>query len=120
MSLHLLNSVFADLKYCTAYATRDGITVVTPGNMHVEVITRFLEEPRVLEALESITAALRERVEAQGQPVKIVETPTSTGLQVDFKEEKPKDVLIGKAGSKGRFGRRRGQGGPSQTEEGNR
>ena len=28
--------------------------------------------------------------------MKIVETPTSSGLQVDFKEEKPKDVLIGK------------------------
>jgi predicted acyltransferase (DUF342 family) len=96
MSLHLLNSIFSELKYCTAYSSRDGITVVTPGNMHIEVVTRYYDEPLVLAALESITAALRERVDSAGAPVKVIETPAAAGIQFDFKEEKPKDVLIGK------------------------
>lgn len=96
MSLHLLNSVFSNLKHCSAYSTRDGITVVTPGNMHIEVVTKYFDEPAVLAALEGITSALRERVENAGQPLKVVNVPTSTGIDFDFKEEKPKDVIIGK------------------------
>jgi len=96
MSLHLLNSIFSELKHCTAYSTRDGVTVVTPGNMHIEVVTKYFDEPLVLAALEAITAALRERVENAGQPLKVVNIPTSAGIQWEFKEEQPKDVLIGK------------------------
>lgn len=96
MSLHLLGSIFSELKHCSAYSSRDGVTVVTPGNMHIEIVTRYFDEPLVLAALESITAALRERVDAAGQPAKVVETPSSSGIQFDFKEEKPKDVNIGK------------------------
>ena len=96
MSLHLLGSIFSELKHCSAYSSRDGVTVVTPGNMHIEIVTRYFDEPLVLAALESITAALRERVDAAGQPAKVIETPSSSGIQFDFKEEKPKDVLIGK------------------------
>ena len=64
MSLHLLGSIFSELKHCSAYSSRDGVTVVTPGNMHIEIVTRYFDEPLVLAALESITAALRERVDA--------------------------------------------------------
>lgn len=96
MSLHLLNSIFSELKHCSAYSTRDGITVVTPGNMHIEVVTKYFDEPAVLAALEGITSALRERVENAGQPLKVVNVPTSAGIQWEFKEEQPKDVTIGK------------------------
>lgn len=96
MSLHFLNSIFSELKHCTAYSTRDGVTVVTPGNMHIEVVTKYFDEPLVLAALESITAALRERVENAGQPLKVVTSPSSSGIQWEFKEDQPKDVVIGK------------------------
>ena len=96
MSLHLLNSLFSELKHCSAYSTRDGITVVTPGNMHIEVVTKYFDEPAILAALEGIVGAMRERVENAGQPLKVVDVPTSAGIQWEFKEDKPKDVIIGK------------------------
>ena len=96
MSIHLLASLFSELKHCTSYPTRDGIVVKTPGNMHIEVVTRFFDEPAVLAALEAIVAAMRERVTLSGQPLVVVETPTSSGITWDFKEEQPKDVQIGK------------------------
>ena len=96
MSIHSLASLFSELKHCTSYPTRDGIVVRTPGNMHIEVVTRFFDEPAVLAALEAIVAAMRERVTLSGQPLVVVETPTSSGITWDFKEEQPKDVQIGK------------------------
>ena len=96
MSLHLLNSLFSELKHCSAYSTRDGITVVTPGNMHIEVVTKYFDEPAILAALEGIVGAMRERVENAGKPLQVVTVPTSAGIQWEFKEEQPKDVLIGK------------------------
>ena len=39
---------------------------------------------------------MQERVTLSGQPLVVVETPTSSGITWDFKEEQPKDVLIGK------------------------
>jgi len=96
MSIHSLASLFSELKHCTSYPTRDGIVVKTPGNMHIEVVTRFFDEPAVLAALEAIVAAMRERVTLSGQPLVVVETPTSSGITWDFKEEQPKDVQIGK------------------------
>jgi len=96
MSIHSLASLFSELKHCTSYPTRDGIVVRTPGNMHIEVVTRFFDEPAVLAALEAIVAAMRERVTLSGKPLVVVETPTSSGITWDFKEEQPKDVLIGK------------------------
>jgi len=96
MSIHSLASLFSELKHCTSYPTRDGIVVRTPGNMHIEVVTRFFDEPAVLAALETIVAAMRERVTLSGKPLVVVETPTSSGITFDFKEEQPKDVVIGK------------------------
>ena len=64
--------------------------------MHIEVVTRHFDEPAVLVALESIVSALQERVSLSGKPLVVVETPTTTGIQWEFKEEKPKDVIIGK------------------------
>ena len=96
MSLHLLSSLFAELKHCTSYPTRDGIVVRTSGNQHIEVVTKFFDEPAVLAALEAIVASLKERVTLSGQPLVVVETPTSSGITWDFKEEQPKDVQIGK------------------------
>jgi len=96
MSIHSLASLFSELKHCTSYPTRDGIVVKTPGNMHIEVVTRFFDEPAVLAALEAIVAAMRERVTLSGKPLVVVETPTSSGIQWEFKEEQPKDVQIGK------------------------
>lgn len=96
MSIHSLASLFSELKHCTSYPTRDGIVVRTPGNMHIEVVTRFFDEPAVLAALETIVAAMRERVTLSGKPLVVVETPTSSGITWDFKEEQPKDVQIGK------------------------
>jgi len=96
MSIHSLASLFSELKHCTSYPTRDGIVVKTPGNMHIEVVTRFFDEPAVLAALEAIVAAMRERVTLSGKPLVVVETPTSSGITFDFKEEQPKDVVIGK------------------------
>ena len=96
MSLHLLSSLFSELKHCTSYPTRDGIVVKTPGNMHIEVVTRHFDEPAVLAALEGVVASLRERVTLSGKPLVVVETPTSSGITWDFKEEQPKDVQIGK------------------------
>jgi len=96
MSIHSLASLFSELKHCTSYPTRDGIVVKTPGNMHIEVVTRFFDEPAVLAALETIVAAMRERVTLSGKPLVVVETPTSSGITWDFKEEQPKDVQIGK------------------------
>jgi hypothetical protein len=96
MSIHSLASLFSELKHCTSYPTRDGIVVRTPGNMHIEVVTRHFDEPAVLAALEAIVASLKERVTLSGKPLVVVETPTSSGITWDFKEEQPKDVLIGK------------------------
>jgi hypothetical protein len=96
MSIHLLASLFSELKHCTSYPTRDGIVVRTPGNMHIEVVTRHFDEPAVLVALEAIVASLKERVSLSGKPLVVVETPTSAGIQWEFKEEQPKDVTIGK------------------------
>lgn len=96
MSIHLLSSLFSELKHCTSYPTRDGIVVKTPGNMHIEVVTRHFDEPAVLVALEAIVASLKERVSLSGKPLVVVETPTSAGIQWEFKEEQPKDVTIGK------------------------
>jgi len=96
MSIHSLASLFSELKHCTSYPTRDGIVVKTPGNMHIEVVTRFFDEPAVLAALEAIVAAMRERVTLSGKPLVVVETPSSSGIQWEFKEEQPKDVQIGK------------------------
>jgi hypothetical protein len=96
MSLHLLSSLFAELKHCISYPTRDGIVVRTPGNQHIEVVTKFFDEPAVLAALEAIVAAMQERVTLAGRPLVVVETPTSSGITWEFKEEQPKDVQIGK------------------------
>jgi hypothetical protein len=96
MSIHHLASFLSELKHCTSYPTRDGIVVQTPGNMHIEVVTRHFDEPAVLAALESVVASLRERVTLSGKPLVVVETPTSSGITWDFKEEQPKDVQIGK------------------------
>jgi len=96
MSLHLLASLFSELKHCTSYPTRDGIVVVTPGNMHIEVVTRHFDEPAVITALEAILSSMRERVTVSGKPLEVIETPTSSGIQWEFKEEQPKDVQIGK------------------------
>jgi hypothetical protein len=96
MSIHLLASLFSELKHCTSYPTRDGIVVVTPGNMHIEVVTRHFDEPAVITSLEAILSSMRERVTVSGKPLVVVETPTSSGITWDFKEEQPKDVQIGK------------------------
>jgi hypothetical protein len=96
MSIHHLASFLSELKHCTSYPTRDGIVVQTPGNMHIEVVTRHFDEPAVLAALEGVVASLRERVTLSGKPLVVVETPTSSGITWDFKEEQPKDVQIGK------------------------
>ena len=96
MSIHSLASLFSELKHCTSYPTRDGIVVRTPGNMHIEVVTRHFDEPAVLVALEAIVASLKERVSLSGKPLVVVETPTSSGITWEFKEEQPKDVTIGK------------------------
>ena len=96
MSLHLLASLFSELKHCTSYPTRDGIVVVTPGNMHIEVVTRHFDEPAVITALEAIVSSMRERVTVSGKPLEVIETPSSSGIQWEFKEEQPKDVQIGK------------------------
>lgn len=96
MSIHHLASFLSELKHCTSYPTRDGIVVKTPGNMHIEVVTRHFDEPAVLAALEGVVASLRERVTLSGKPLVVVETPTSSGITWDFKEEQPKDVQIGK------------------------
>jgi len=96
MSLHLLASLFSELKHCTSYPTRDGIVVRTPGNMHIEVVTRHFDEPAVITALEAILSSMRERVTVSGKPLEVIETPTSSGIQWEFKEEQPKDVQIGK------------------------
>ena len=96
MSLHLLASLFSELKHCTSYPTRDGIVVVTPGNMHIEVVTRHFDEPAVITALEAILSSMRERVTVSGKPLEVIETPSSSGIQWEFKEEQPKDVQIGK------------------------
>jgi len=96
MSLHVLASLFSELKHCTSYPTRDGIVVVTPGNMHIEVVTRHFDEPAVITALEAILSSMRERVTVSGKPLEVIETPSSSGIQWEFKEEQPKDVQIGK------------------------
>jgi len=96
MSLHLLSRLFSELKHCTSYPTRDGIVVVTPGNMHIEVVTRHFDEPAVITALEAIVSSMRERVTVSGKPLEVIETPSSSGIQWEFKEEQPKDVQIGK------------------------
>lgn len=96
MSIHLLASLFSELKHCTSYPTRDGIVVKTPGNMHIEVVTRYFDEPAVLLALEAIVASMKERVSLSNTPLEVVETPSSAGIQWEFKEEQPKDVQIGK------------------------
>ena len=96
MSIHHLASFLSELKHCTSYPTRDGIVVQTPGNMHIEVVTRHFDEPAVLAALEGVVASLRERVTLSGKPLVVVETPTSSGITWEFKEEQPKDVQIGK------------------------
>jgi hypothetical protein len=96
MSLHLLASLFSELKHCTSYPTRDGVVVVTPGNMHIEVVTRHFDEPAVITALEAIVSSMRERVTVSGKPLEVIETPSSSGIQWEFKEEQPKDVQIGK------------------------
>jgi len=96
MSLHLLSRLFSELKHCTSYPTRDGIVVVTPGNMHIEVVTRHFDEPAVITALEAIISSMRERVTVSGKPLEVIETPSSSGIQWEFKEEQPKDVQIGK------------------------
>jgi hypothetical protein len=96
MSIHHLASFLSELKHCTSYPTRDGIVVKTPGNMHIEVVTRHFDEPAVLAALEGVVASLRERVNLSGKPLVVVETPTSSGITWEFKEEQPKDVQIGK------------------------
>ena len=96
MSLHLLASLFSELKHCTSYPTRDGIVVKTPGNMHIEVVTRHFDEPAVITALEAILSSMRERVTVSGKPLEVIETPSSSGIQWEFKEEQPKDVQIGK------------------------
>jgi hypothetical protein len=96
MSLHLLASLFSELKHCTSYPTRDGIVVKTPGNMHIEVVTRHFDEPAVITALEAIISSMRERVTVSGKPLEVIETPSSSGIQWEFKEEQPKDVQIGK------------------------
>jgi hypothetical protein len=96
MSIHHLASFLSELKHCTSYPTRDGIVVKTPGNMHIEVVTRHFDEPAVLAALEGVVASLRERVTLSGKPLVVVETPTSSGITWEFKEEQPKDVQIGK------------------------
>jgi hypothetical protein len=96
MSIHHLASFLSELKHCTSYPTRDGIVVRTPGNMHIEVVTRHFDEPAVLAALEGVVASLRERVTLSGKPLVVVETPTSSGITWEFKEEQPKDVQIGK------------------------
>jgi len=96
MSLHLLASLFSELKHCTSYPTRDGIVVRTPGNMHIEVVTRHFDEPAVITALEAILSSMRERVTVSGKPLEVIETPSSSGIQWEFKEEQPKDVQIGK------------------------
>jgi len=64
--------------------------------MHIEVVTRHFDEPAVLQALEATVASLRERVTLSGKPLVVVETPTSSGITWEFKEEQPKDVQIGK------------------------
>jgi hypothetical protein len=96
MSLHLLSRLFSELKHFTSYPTRDGIVVVTPGNMHIEVVTRHFDEPAVITALEGILSSMRERVTVSGKPLEVIETPSSSGIQWEFKEEQPKDVQIGK------------------------
>ena len=60
------------------------------------MVTRHFDEPAVLAALEAIVASLKKRVTLSGKPLVVVETPTSSGITWDLKEEQPKDVQIGK------------------------
>jgi len=61
MSVHYLSSVLESLVGASFRPSRDGVLVNTPKRGTYDFVTRYLDEPAVLAAVDALAAALRAR-----------------------------------------------------------